>query len=112
MLFSLKVGSLAGMSDKQTLWHVVVTRTGPDWNPDVPLRKQAGWDEHAAFMDGLVEDGFIVLGGPLHDEVRVVHVVSAESEEQVRETFARDNWAGSVLNVESVDGWTILLDGR
>jgi hypothetical protein len=112
LLFSLGAVSLPFMSDQQTLWHVVVTRTGPDWNPDVPLRQQAGWDEHAAFMDGLVEDGFIVLGGPLDDEVRVVHAVAAESEEQVRATLARDNWSGNVLNVESVERWTILLDGR
>jgi len=100
------------MSDKQTYWHVVVTRSGPDWNPDVPLRMQAGWDEHAAFMDGLVEDGFIVLGGPLDDELRVVHVVAADSEAQIRETLARDNWSESVVRIESIDRWTILLDGR
>ena len=46
------------------------------------------------------------------DEVRVVHVVSADSEAQVRETFARDNWSESVLRVEDVDRWPILLDGR
>jgi hypothetical protein len=41
-----------------------------------------------------------------------VHAVAAESEEQVRATLARDNWSGNVLNVESVERWTILLDGR
>jgi len=100
------------MAERTRLFHVVVRRSGPDWNPDVPLRRQAGWDEHAAFMDGLVEDGFIILGGPLDDEERVVHVVAAESEEEVRATLARDNWSESHLRVESVEGWTILLDGR
>jgi hypothetical protein len=33
-----------------------------DWSRD--LREQDGWQEHARFVDSLVEDGFIVLGGP------------------------------------------------
>ena len=27
------------------------------------MREQDGWDEHAKFMDGLVDEGFILLGG-------------------------------------------------
>jgi hypothetical protein len=53
-----------------------------------------------------------VLGGPLSDEHRVVHVVEAESEEVVRETFARDPWSGTHLRIGSIDPWTIRLDGR
>jgi hypothetical protein len=63
-------------------------------------------------MDGLVADGFIVLGGPLGDEHRVILAIEAASEEQVRSTLARDPWHGSHLVVESVDPWTIRLDGR
>ena len=33
-----------------------------------PLEEQSGWEAHAAFMDGLVTSGFVVLGGPLEDE--------------------------------------------
>ena len=58
---------------------VVLHRSGPDYDASVPLEEQSGWPEHAAFMDGLVENGFIVLGGPLSDEHRVVHAVEAES---------------------------------
>jgi hypothetical protein len=112
LLFSLNARNLRGMSTNSMLWHVVVKRTGPDWDPSRPLREQDGWDEHAAFMDGLVDDGFIILGGPLEDEVRVVHVVNAESEDEVRERFARDNWSEKVVQIDSVDRWTILLDGR
>jgi hypothetical protein len=63
-------------------------------------------------MDELVDEGFIVLGGPLADEYRNVHVVDAESEQEVRDTFARDPWSGSHLEVDSVEAWTIRLDGR
>jgi len=63
-------------------------------------------------MDDLVDRGFLVLGGPLSDEFRVVHAVEAESEPAIRATFARDPWSGSHLRVESVEPWTIRLDGR
>ena len=66
---------------------VRLERGGPwDWSRD--LREQDGWDEHARFMDGLVEDGFIVLGGPLGGDREILHAVSAPSEEAVRERLA------------------------
>jgi uncharacterized protein YciI len=94
------------------MFHVVVRRSGPEWDQSRPLEEQSGWREHAAFMDGLVDRGFIVLGGPLADEVRVVHVVEAESEDAIRATLARDPWSGSHLVVDAIDPWTIRLDGR
>jgi hypothetical protein len=76
------------------------------------MEEQSGWPEHASFMDGLVEDGFIVLGGPLSDEQRVVHAVEAESEGAIRDTLARDPWSGTHLQVDTIEPWTIRLDGR
>ena len=93
-------------------FHVVVHRSGPEWKPGKPLEEQSGWDEHAAFMDGLVADGFIVLGGPLVDEYRVVHVVEAESEDAVRARFARDPWSETHLQIAAVEPWTLRLDSR
>ncbi len=91
---------------------VRLTRGGPwDWSRD--LRRQEGWDEHARFMDALVEDGFIVLGGPLAGDRDVLHVVSAPSEQVVRERLAEDNWhRNGMLAISSIEPWTILLDGR
>ena len=91
---------------------VTVHRSGPKWDPSRPLAEQPDWQAHAAFMNGLVENGFIVLGGPLADEYRVVHAVEAESEDIVRATFARDPWSGSHLHVDSVEPWTLKLDAR
>ena len=93
-------------------YFVVLRRTGPAWDPARQLEQQSGWDEHAAFMDGLVADGFVVLGGPVADEVRVVLAVEAPSEDAVRATLARDPWHGSHLVIDAVDAWTIRLDGR
>ena len=76
------------------------------------MEGQSGWVEHAAFMDGLVDAGVVVLGGPLADERRVILVVEAPSEADVRTVLGRDPWTGSHLVIESVDAWTIRLDGR
>ena len=69
-------------------------------------------DEHATFLDRLVASGFVVLGGPLSDEVRVVYAIEAASADAVRAAVGADPWIGSHLVVESVEGWTIRLDGR
>ena len=91
---------------------VRVERGGPwDWSRD--LREQDGFDEHARFMAALVDQGFIVLGGPLEGGREVLHAISASSEEDVRARLAEDNWAqNGMLTVKSVEPWTLLLDGR
>jgi uncharacterized protein YciI len=76
------------------------------------MEEQSDWPAHASYMDELVDKGFIVLGGPLADENRVVHVVEAESEDAVRAAYARDPWSGTHLRVDAIDAWTIRLDAR
>jgi uncharacterized protein YciI len=64
-------------------------------------------------MDSLVDEGFVVLGGPLEGEREILHAISAPSEEAVRQRLAQDNWAqNGMLTVISVEAWTLLLDGR
>jgi uncharacterized protein YciI len=94
------------------MFHVVLHRSGPEWQPGRPLEEQSGWAAHAAFMDGLVEDGFVVLGGPLADEHRVVHAVEAESEDAIRAKLARDPWSETHLRIHAIEPWTVRLDGR
>jgi uncharacterized protein YciI len=91
---------------------VVLRRSGPKWDPSQPMEAQSDWPAHAVFMDQLVDDGFLVLGGPLADEVRVAHAVEAESEDAIRSTLARDPWSETHLVVDSIDPWTIRLDSR
>jgi uncharacterized protein YciI len=77
------------------------------------MREQVEWDEHAQFMDELVASGFIVLGGPLEGEREVLEIVSAPSEEAIRERLAEDPWASNgMLRPVSIERWTVLLDGR
>jgi uncharacterized protein YciI len=91
---------------------VLLRRIGPQWDRSRPMEEQSDWDAHAAFMDALVDDGFLVLGGPLADEERVAHVIEADSEQAVRATLARDPWSESHLVIDAIEPWTIRLDAR
>jgi len=86
---------------------------GPGWDATRPIRSQDGWDEHAAFMDGLVEDGFLIVGGPLGDGARTLHLVQGANEAEVRDRFGADPWAAAgLLQIASVQSWALWLDWR
>ena len=91
---------------------VFLRRSGPQWEASRPTEEQSGWLEHASFMDELVRAGFVVLGGPLADEHRVVLVVEAESAAVARAMLDRDPWSGTHLRIDSIESWNIRLDGR
>ena len=86
---------------------------GEAWDASKPIRAQALWDEHAAFMDQLTADGFIVLGGPLGGaEGEAMLVVDAPDEEAARSTLASDPWRESGHLIEpKIQPWTIFLEG-
>lgn len=44
---------------------VTEVHDGQEWDPVLPLHEQSGFVEHAAFMDALVAEGVVKLGGPL-----------------------------------------------
>ena len=77
------------------------------------MEEQELWAEHAQFMDALVEEGFIVLGGPLGDGDRVLLAVEAEDADTVRRRLDADPWtAPGLLGPPSIEPWTIRLDAR
>jgi len=95
------------------MFFVVRLERGGPWDWSSELRDQDGWDEHARYMDSLVETGFIVLGGPLAGDREILHAIDAPSEQAVREILALDNWhRNGMLTITSVEPWTVLLDGR
>lgn len=68
-------------------YFVVIREAGPAWAPGLPIREQEQWAEHAAFMDALVADGFLVVGGPLGHGPRAMHIVDAGGEDEIRARF-------------------------
>jgi uncharacterized protein YciI len=91
---------------------VVLRRSGPEFRAGRSLEAQSDWPAHAAFMDGLVDAGFVILGGPLADDDRVALAIEAESPGAIRATLAADPWSETHLRVDTIDRWTIRLDGR
>ena len=93
----------------------VTTGKGPNWRAGSGIREQPAWDEHADFFDRLVDEGVVVLGGPISssdDEVGLLAVEAAD-EDELRSIFTEDPWAKSgVLRIKEIRAWTIWLDGR
>jgi uncharacterized protein len=86
---------------------------GPEWDHDAPRRAQVGWDEHASFMDGLVDDGFVFLGGPIGDGDGddTLLVVAAGDEAAVRTRLDADPWHETLLTYRSIEPWSVWLRG-
>jgi len=86
---------------------------GPHWDDSRGIREQRAWDEHAAFMDGLVDEGFVILGGPIGDGKQTMLVIEATDEIEVRQRLGEDPWAPmELLQIGLIQPWTIWLDGR
>jgi uncharacterized protein YciI len=92
-------------------YFLVELARGPAWDHSRRRREQAGWDEHAAFMDALTEEGVVVLGGPVGegDGDNSLLVVDVDSEAAIRARLADDPWAGDMLTIESVRPWSVWL---
>ncbi len=92
---------------------VVISSAGPNRDFSKDTREQPFWGEHAAFIDALVDEGFILMGGSLVDEGGSLLIVNAEDENEVREKLKNDPWRQQgILKLESVKRWQIFIDVR
>ena len=94
-------------------YFALTTVHGPAWDPLCAIRHQRAWDEHAAFMDGLVEEGLVILGGPIADGERALLMVEAADEAEIEARMSADPWASmGLLRIGSIEPWSIWLDSR
>lgn len=91
--------------------HFVVLRNrGPAWDHARPMTEQDRWPEHAAFLNKLADEGFVVLGGPIGNGHQILLVIDAESEAEIRARIDEDPWTPmNLLPISSVQPWQILL---
>jgi uncharacterized protein YciI len=88
----------------------IVRSRGPAWNDALPLDSQVGWAAHAAFMNGLLDEKFVVLGGPLEGTADVLLVVRATDETEVAHQLAADPWTqNGLLVLKQVTPWRLRL---
>ena len=92
---------------------VAISFAGSNRDQSKGTREQPFWDEHAAFIDQLVAEGFIMMGGPLIDKGGSLLIVSAKDENEVRAKLQNDPWfEKGILKLQSVTRWQIFIDAR
>ena len=92
---------------------VAISAAGPNRDFSKGTREQPFWDEHAKFIDQLVEDDFILMGGPLVDEGGSLLIFNADDENEVRRKLKNDPWTEhGILKLETVKRWEIFIDQR
>ena len=94
---------------------IVIRERGPAWDWSQPMRRQQQWEAHAAFMDALADEGFIIAGGPLGPEDaarRVLHVIDAPNKTAIEARISEDPWTPlNLLRTLSIEPWTVLIGG-
>ena len=64
-------------------------------------------------MNGLVDAGFILLGGPFATGETVLLIVDARDEGEIHARLNVDPWTPlGLLEIATIQPWTVLLDGR
>ena len=96
----LKFPSFDYRREKTLGFFVVINEQGPAWDNMRVMRGQDGWEEHAAFMDALADEHFIVLGGPLgnYSKHRAMLIVNAVSEKDLRGNDPIPNFLATVYH--------------
>ena len=98
------------MPTDSVTYYAVLRDHGENWNGALPMRQQEQWDEHARFMDALVDDGFIALGGLIGEGQTTLLIIRSGSEAEIRSRLADDPWTQlGLLRLTRIDRWEILL---
>ncbi len=88
----------------------VIMQRGPAYQVSQPLEGQQEWEAHRTFMNALVGDGFVVLGGPLEGTSEVLLIFRAESPEEIMSRWSEDSWAKlDLLRVSRIMPWDLRL---
>ena len=96
------------MADRQVF--AVINTRGPNWDDDKPMEEQDDWGAHADFMNGLVAEGFVLLGGPLMGTRDVLLIVRAEDKAEIDARLAEDVWVvKGLLSRRQIDPWWLRL---
>jgi uncharacterized protein YciI len=92
---------------------VVIREAGQGWT-DGGAFDQPQVNDHAAFMNTLVGDGFVHFAGPLagseQGRIRALVIVDAENEADIHARLAEDPWAvAQLLVTASIEPWSLFV---
>jgi uncharacterized protein YciI len=89
---------------------VVVWRAGPTWTSG-GVREQPRWDEHADYIDDLIEQGIFVMGGPFADNSGSLSLLEGVSVEEARRIIADDPFVeNGVFLLDDIREWDVFVD--
>jgi len=107
---------------------VVVREQGRGWDPLRSMREQDYWQDHVAFVNGIADDGSMLLGGPLSEidengvsvdptepvgdarTYRALVVLEADSERELERLLEDDPWSKHrVLETAAIYRWEMLV---
>ena len=94
------------------MYFAVIREQGPGWDASLGMREQQKWPEHVDFINGAVDQGFLLLAGPLGggNPYRAMLVVDAEDEREAAARIEDDPWStAGVLETRSIDRWDVLV---
>ena|SRR5947209_8314613 len=91
----------------------VVREAGPGWAAG-GIYEQPTVNDHAAFMNRLGDEGFVLAAGPLAGtecgRVRVLMIADAEDEAEIHRRLTDDPWVQTgQLVTASIEPWRILV---
>jgi uncharacterized protein YciI len=92
----------------------VTREAGPGWTDGRGAFEQPAVNDHAAFMNKLADEGFVLFAGPLAgsecDRIRVLLIAEAASEADIHRRLADDPWERTQrLVTTSVEPWNLLV---
>jgi uncharacterized protein YciI len=93
--------------------YAVIREAGPAWLAG-GIAAQPGVPDHAAFMNDLADANFVLFAGPLAGtetgRLRVLLIVNADTEDEIRHRLARDPWAqADRLTITSIEPWSLIV---
>ncbi|MDQ2981802.1 MAG: YciI family protein, partial [Actinomycetota bacterium] len=89
---------------------VVRFRAGPTWTSG-SIKEQPGWDDHAEFVDGLVDHGTMVMGGPFCDNSGSLILLEGVGADEARRLVAADPFIqNGVFVLEEIREWAVFVD--
>jgi uncharacterized protein len=93
--------------------YAVIRQAGPGWT-EGGIADQPAVAEHAAFMNDLADQGFLLFAGPLAGSegarVRALLIIDADSEDEIRNHLADDPWVHSDrLLFNSIEPWNLVV---